>query len=268
MELQVTMPSPRQLGSCRMASLLLMQDVVFPHFSLTPDVCDLVFCFTSRLDIERWQMLGLKTSRKIPPNSKTPTRATLLPGLGLVKAKMHHEATDSPVKPPSARSSGSTAPSAGLGGSRDLCLFYAYTSGCAKQERCEYCHVRGDQTQGSHKTKTKIRPEARARIRTRLLQCLVASNLYSVHDELQEEARKSPYALEFIRSHLENSRRFPRAPETFQVLFSLWHSLTVKEEIPACLKCQTHNHRCRSQRPGSICRSSVQKMQLSQSVLK
>ena len=135
---------------------------------------------------------------------------------------MHHEATESPMKPPSARSTRSTAPSTGAsGGPRDLCLFYAYTSGCAKEERCEYCHARADRTQVPQKSTTKIRPEARARVRTRLLQTLVASNLYSVHDELQEEVRLSPYALEFIRSHLENSRRLPQAPGTFQVLFSL-----------------------------------------------
>ena len=166
-------------------------------------------------------MLSFWTSGHTPQYSKTPTRAASLPGLGLEKTKVHHEATDSPMKPPSARSTRSTAPSTGGSGGppRDLCLFYAYTSGCAKHERCEYCHARADQTQV--RTATKIRPEARARVRTRLLQTLVASNLYSVHDELQEEARISPYALEFIRSHLENSRRLPQEPGTFQVLFSL-----------------------------------------------
>ena len=104
--------------------------------------------------------------------------------------------------------------------SQELCLFHAYTNGCFKERDCEYCHM-PQSAAAPVELAQKIRPKARGRIQHRVLQYLVMDNLYAVHHELQEEARKSPYALRLIKMHLEASRSLPSTRGVQKVVFSL-----------------------------------------------
>eukprot|EP00438_Fugacium_kawagutii_P027374 Skav211470 [mRNA] locus=scaffold1118:34427:34984:- [translate_table: standard] len=107
---------------------------------------------------------------------------------------------------------------------KQTCVFHLYTSGCYKGANCKYSHLSDHvpvEVPGA--PARKIRPEARGRIKERVLQYLIAENLYDVHDELQDEAQKSPYARHLIKTHLEVSRDrlTPSTPGVQKVLFSL-----------------------------------------------
>ena len=78
------------------------------------------------------------------------------------------------------------------------CLFHSY-QGCLKGDQCEYSHLtHADQIQiPGPKTR---RGHALMRIKRRLAQWLSTADLYLVHHELQEEARKDPYAKDCEKS--------------------------------------------------------------------
>ena len=100
----------------------------------------------------------------------------------------------------------------------ELCLFYGHTSCCAKGELCEYSH---DRIEVADVSSGKMRRAVRARIRQRVMQLLVVEDLYQVHDALQEEASKSPFAMNLIKTHLEASRHLPQEAGATKVVFSL-----------------------------------------------
>ena len=80
------------------------------------------------------------------------------------------------------------------------CLFHSYLyQGCLKGDQCEYSHlIHADQIQiPGPKTR---RGHALMRIKRRLAQWLSTADLYLVHHELQEEARKDPYAKDCEKS--------------------------------------------------------------------
>ena len=80
------------------------------------------------------------------------------------------------------------------------CLFNSYCQfGCLKGEQCKYSHVaHADQMQPPI-PKTH-RSQARKRIRQRVEKWLRVIDLYTVQDELQEEAMKDPQAKDSQRS--------------------------------------------------------------------
>ena len=98
------------------------------------------------------------------------------------------------------------------------CLFYAHTCGCAKGELCEYSH---DRIEVADVSSGKMRQAVRGRIRQRVMELLVVEDLYQVHHALQEEASKSPFAMNLIKTHLEASRRLPQEAGATKVVFSL-----------------------------------------------
>jgi len=53
------------------------------------------------------------------------------------------------------------------------------------------------------------------------MELLVVEDLYQVHHALQEEASKSPFAMNLIKTHLEASRRLPQEAGATKVVFSL-----------------------------------------------
>ncbi|CAJ1363563.1 unnamed protein product [Effrenium voratum] len=96
-------------------------------------------------------------------------------------------------------------------GSCDPCVFYCSSLGCKDGDACKYCHHPLEERQAVQRPRKPLREKLKARIE----QLLQNRRPDEVQEELQAEARKSPYARKLLQGYvLGLTHPVPRSKES------------------------------------------------------
>ena len=98
-------------------------------------------------------------------------------------------------------------------GTCDPCIFFSTRIGCSRGSLCRYCHLEHSETgpgRASHRPRKQTRDKFKAAVQE-LLQSGVP--LADVHDDLQAEARKSPYVRKLLQGYLDEGKPFDDGSE-------------------------------------------------------
>lgn len=91
-------------------------------------------------------------------------------------------------------------------GNCDPCVFFSTNRGCLKGARCRYCHLsHPNWEKDKNKAAHRPRKQTRGKFKAAVHELLQASDgrLEQIHDELQAEARKSPYVRKLLQGYLD-----------------------------------------------------------------
>ena len=121
-------------------------------------------------------------------------------------------------------------------GTCDPCIFFSSQRGCVKGSACPYCHL------GNHFVSEKVKAIHRPRKQTRdkyksvvqkLLQQLEL-NPDQIHEELQSEARKSPYVRKLLQGYLDGTDLMldPDTVPTFHMVYAPAYSPMALPPLP------------------------------------
>lgn len=98
-------------------------------------------------------------------------------------------------------------------GTCDPCVFFSTRIGCGRGQACRYCHLEHSETgpgRTSHRPRKQTRDKFKATVQELLQKGLP---LADVHDDLQAEARKSPYVRKLLQGYLDEGKPFDDGTE-------------------------------------------------------